>query len=222
MTVSVVVPVLNDAEALGRLLADLRPVRNASLEIVVVDGGSADGSVDVAADADMVLAAAPGRGGQLRLGAEHARGEWLWFVHADTRVDAGVVAELRDSLGRPAWGFCRVRLDGGRWPLRLVETAMNWRSRASGIGTGDQGIFVHRRLLDQIGGVPPLPLMEDIECCRRLRLLARPRRIATPITTSARRWAQAGVARTILRMWWYRLCYWAGADAAGLAARYYR
>ena len=219
MTVSVVVPVLNDADALDRLLKDLGDAPD--LEVVVVDGGSADRSVDVAGPADLVVTSAPGRGQQIRVGVDHARGEWLWFLHADSRVSRAALAALYDSTGRPGWGFCRVRLDGPGWPLRVVETAMNWRSGITGIATGDQGIFAHRRLLEAIGGVPGLPLMEDIECCRRLRRIARPRRIDPPLVTSARRWQRDGTLSTVLLMWWLRFRYWAGADAVELARRYY-
>ena len=92
----------------------------------------------------------------MRLGAERSNRDWLWFLHADTRVSAEVIAALRRGLDNPGWGFCRVRLDGSGWPFRMIEAAMNWRSRIIGIGTGDQGIFVHRRLLDAIGGMPSL------------------------------------------------------------------
>lgn len=219
MTVSAVVPVLNDAEALGRLLEDLRGVPD--LEVVVVDGGSADDSVDAAGSADVVVTSAPGRGPQIRAGVDHASGDWLWFLHADSRVSGAVVAALNVCMARPGWGFCRVRLDGRGWPLRVVETAMNWRSGITGIATGDQGIFTHRCLLEAIGGVPALPLMEDIECCRRLRRLARPHRIEPPLVTSARRWQRDGTMSTVLLMWWLRMRYWAGADAGDLARRYY-
>ncbi len=218
MTISAVVAVFNDAECLARLIADLRA--DPSLEVIVVDGGSDDGSVDVAAAADVVVSGPRGRGVQMRLGAERANRDWLWFLHADTRVSAQVIAALRTGLERPGWGFCRVRLDGAGWPFRMIEAAMNWRSRISGIGTGDQGIFVHRRLLDAIGGMPSLPLMEDIECCRRLRRLARPRCIALPVETSARRWQGDGVARTVLLMWWLRLRYRCGEDPVELARQY--
>ena len=212
-------PVLDDAEALGQLLADLRGALD--LEVVVVDGGSKDDSVDAAGSADVVVTSAPGRGEQIRAGVEHASGDWLWFLHADSRVNRAVIAALDGSMADPGWGFCRVRLDGPGWPLRVIETAMNWRSAITGIATGDQGIFAHRRLLEAIGGVPALPLMEDIECCRRLRRLARPRRIEPPLVTSARRWQRDGTVSTVLLMWWLRFRYWAGADAGDLARRYY-
>ena len=219
VTVSAVVPVLNDAEALARLLADLRGIPD--FEVVVVDGGSQDGSVEVAESADVLVTSSPGRGHQIRAGVDHASGEWLWFLHADSRVSRAVIAALRGRMASPGWGFCRVRLDGPGWPLRVVETAMNWRSGITAIATGDQGIFAHSRLLEAIGGVPSLPLMEDIECCRRLRRLAPPRRLEQALVTSARRWQHDGTTRTVLLMWWLRLRYWAGADAAELARRYY-
>ncbi len=219
MTVSAVVPVLNDAEGLACLLADLRSAPE--LEVVVVDGGSEDGSLEVAASADMVLTSSAGRGRQIRTGVDHASGDWLWLLHADSRVSRAVITALYACTAQPGWGFCRVRLDGSEWSLRVVETAMNWRSGITGIATGDQGIFAHRRLLEAIGGVPSLPLMEDVECCRRLRRLGRPCLIETPLVTSARRWQRDGTMPTVLLMWWLRLRYWAGADAVDLARRYY-
>jgi len=213
------VPVLNDAEALGRLLEDLHAAPD--IEVVVVDGGSEDDSVDAAACADVVVTSPPGRGQQIRAGVDHANGDWLWFLHADSRVSRAVIAAVSDAMVSPGWGFCPVRLDGPGWRLRVVEAAMNCRSGISGIATGDQGIFAHRRLLEAIGGVPALPLMEDIECCRRLRRLGRPRRIEAPLVTSARRWQREGTMSTVLLMWWLRLRYWAGADAVDLARRYY-
>ena len=226
---SVVVPVLDDAPALRTLLRDLR--RDPALQIVVVDGGSQDCSLAVArAGADIVLTSPAGRGEQLRRGIEAALGEWLWLLHADSRVPAAALdafAALRGEReaggveGRPAWGWLRVRLDGEGWLLRVIERAMHWRAAWTGVATGDQGIFVERRLLEAAGGIPPQPLLEDVELCKRLRRLAHPRPVDTPIVTSARRWEQGGLLRTIVFMWWLRLRYFAGADPELLWRRYY-
>lgn len=214
------VPVLNDAVALRLLLADLR--RDESLTVVVVDGGSSDDSVAVAqAGADFVCAYAAGRGGQLRRGVECASGDWLWFLHADTRVPLAALAAFADVRAGGGWGWFDVRLSGAAWPLRVVEASMNRRAAATSVATGDQGIFVHRRLLEAVGGVPELPLMEDVALCKRLRRLAKPRRLATRIETSSRRWERDGVARTVCAMWELRLRYFLGQPPESLAARYY-
>ncbi len=239
LTVSIVIPVLNDAAALAMLLRDLRPDRLAlarpvgatgnldgagvapPLEIVVVDGGSEDASVAVAKRAGVrVLEHGRGRGAQLDAGARAASGAWLWFLHADSRISREVLAEIGRLSGRRVWGRFDVKLSG-RPLLPVIAMAMNWRSAATGICTGDQGIFVHRSLLDAVGGVPRQPLMEDIELSRRLKRLARPLRIRTPIQTSARRWQTRGVLKTMVLMWWLRIRYRFGAAPERLARRYY-
>lgn len=219
MTVSVVIPVLNDAGPLRRLIADLRT--DPALEIVVVDGGSDDDSSTVAQAADAFGVASRSRGGQLRAGAELASGDWLWFLHADTHVPPATLAIFRNLGDMPGWGWFVVRLDSSRAVLRVVETAMRWRTAITGIATGDQGIFVHRLLLDAIGGMPDQSLFEDVELCKRLRRLAKPQWCRMPIETSARRWRQHGVVRTVLTMWQLRLRYFFGADPDLLARRYY-
>ena len=216
---SVVVPVLNDASALQRLIADLR--RHRGLRIVVVDGGSSDDSLQVASAADAVHSAPLGRGRQLRLGAERADGDWLWFLHADSRVSEDVVESFQAACGQVGWGWFDVRFDDSGWPFRVIASAMNWRAALTAVATGDQGIFVHRRLLDAVGGVPALPLMEDVALCKRLRRLAKPRRLRATLETSSRRWRQHGIARTVATMWALRLRYFLGADAETLARRYY-
>lgn len=217
--VSVIVPVLNDAAPLRRLLQDLQDT--ASLEVVVVDGGSDDDSLIVAGAADRVGSAHQGRGSQLQAGVSMSRADWLWFVHADSRLPGGLAEALVGRLNGVGWGFLPVRIDGQSPVYRVIENAMNWRSAATGIATGDQGIFVHRKLLSAIGGVPRQSLMEDVELCRRLRRLSKPRRLPTRLVTSSRRWEQQGVVRTVVLMWWLRLRYFLGADADTLARRYY-
>lgn len=231
---SVVVPVLDDAPALRALLQDLRQDR--SLQIVVVDGGSRDCSLAVArAGADVVIAAKPSRGDQLRRGIDAAAGDWLWLLHADSRVppaalDAFAALRAAPQVARrtasgawesAVWGWFRVRLDGRGWPLRMIERAMHRRAMWTGIATGDQGIFLQRRLLAAAGGMPRQPLLEDVELCKWLRRLVRPRPIGSSIVTSARRWQQGGLIRTVAFMWWLRLRYFAGADPQALWQRYY-
>ncbi len=217
--ISIVIPVLNDAQALGRVLADLAAT---PAELLVVDGGSTDGS-DALAEAGgaRLLRAPPGRGGQLAAGIAAARGDWLWLLHADTRVTSDCIVEiLRIAASAPGWGGFDVCMRDS-YPLRLVAAAMNLRSRLTGICTGDQGIFVHRRLLESIGGMPRQPLMEDIEISRCLRRLAAPLRPRTALRPDPRRWRQRGVLVTILMMWWCRVRYFMGADPEHLYRAYY-
>jgi rSAM/selenodomain-associated transferase 2 len=219
---SILIPVLNDADALQRLLACLVPVLNGRVEILVVDGGSHDASREVARRNRCALVeGARGRGVQLALGAARARGRWLWMLHADSLPDAGCVAYLCTLDDCPGWGRFAVRIDGGAI-LAVIAWMMNRRSCVTGICTGDQGIFVHRELLRSVGGMPTQPLMEDIELSRRLKRCSRPRCRRERVATSARRWLAHGVARTIVSMWWYRFRYWYGADAEQLAREYYR
>lgn len=220
---SVIVPVLNDAEPLRALLAWLAGLRDAQLEVIVVDGGSTDGSSEVAraGGASRIVEGARGRGAQLALGCSAARGHWLWLLHADSMPAAGCLEFLRGLGSEPGWGRFDVRLAGSPL-LRSVAAMMNLRSCLTGICTGDQGIFVHRDLLDAAGGMPTQALMEDIELSRRLKRLRRPWCRRERIESSPRRWLRRGVARTILSMWRFRLRYWLGADPEQLAREYYR
>lgn len=193
-----------------------------ALEIVVVDGGSGDDSVAVAREAGViVLQRCRGRGLQLDEGVRAASGSWLWFLHADSGISAEVLDEVgRLSEHKPSWGRFDVRI--ANTPLlRLTAALMNRRSAITGICTGDQGIFVHRTLLDAVGGVPRQRLMEDIELSRRLRRFGRPLRVRAPIRASARRWRTHGAVRTMLLMWWLRIRYLCGADPDALDRRYY-
>jgi rSAM/selenodomain-associated transferase 2 len=218
---SFILPVLNEAVCLKPLLARLRAAFPGA-ECIVVDGGSKDGTVPEAlAAADLVLLGERGRAAQMNLGAAAARGEWLWFLHADTEplFDA-LAVEAALAAGSP-WGFCRVRLSGRAPALRLIERAMNVRSRLTGIGTGDQLLFLRRTLFETAGGFAPLPLMEDVEFCRRLRRRARPGGAELSVRTSSRRWEENGILRTVLLMWTLRLRYALGASPDRLWARYY-
>ncbi len=222
MQVSVIIPTLNEATALPDLLNRLASLRGAANEIIVVDGGSSDGTPQLAHGlADKVLETAPGRAMQMNAGAAVAGGDMLWFVHADT-LPTGQALDVMQSLQAQAefWGRFDVSISGRSGWLPIVAFFMNQRSRLSGIATGDQGMFVHRRLFEAVGGFPAQPLMEDIALSKTLRRRAAPHCRRERLETSGRRWEQRGVWRTILLMWRLRLAYFLGADPAQLAARY--
>ncbi|HXF66809.1 MAG TPA: TIGR04283 family arsenosugar biosynthesis glycosyltransferase [Burkholderiales bacterium] len=221
---SIIVPCLNEAEGVGATLAALAPLRARGAELIVVDGGSRDGTAERAAPlADLVLTAPRGRASQMNAGAARARGEILLFLHADTRLPEGADALVVEGLerARRGWGRFDVTIAGAHPLLRVVERLMNLRSRLTGIATGDQAIFVTKSLFDAVGGYPDIPLMEDIELSARLKRYGPPLCLGQRVVTSGRRWERHGVARTILLMWRLRLAYWAGADPAELALRYY-
>ena len=154
---------------------------------------------------------------------EEARGaDVLLFLHADTRLPANADRLIFRALsnGRACWGRFDVELQGRSPGLRLVGWMMNLRSRASGICTGDQGLFVEQGAFLALDGFAPIALMEDIEFSRRARRLSAPVALRPPVLVSGRRWDQQGLARTVLRMWWLRLAYFLGADPQQLARRY--
>ena len=225
--VSVVVPVLDEAGTLARSLLPLQPLRGRDIEVIAVDGGSRDGTRHIARRlCDRVLDAPRGRARQMNAGAGAAGGEVLLFLHADTRLPAGWLPMVRESLGRRGrgqartWGRFDVRLDGAHPMLRVVERAMNLRSRLSGIATGDQAIFVTRAAFRKAGGFPDIALMEDIALSRALRAESRPVCLRSTVLTSSRRWERNGIGRTIVLMWRLRLAYALGADPERLARRY--
>ena len=223
-TVAIIVPVRNDAAALARLLTELAGL-NACHDVVVVDGGSSDGSAEVARRHGVrVIESRGGRGGQLAAGCRVASGRWLWLLHADSSDLASALGWLRrhGAVCADGWGRFDVRFTPASTAMAVVAWFMNRRSRLTGICTGDQGMFVSRASLDVVGGVPEQPLMEDVELSRRLKGLGRPICRSETVATSPRRWIEQGVVRTVLRMWWFRLRYWAGASPASLARVYYR
>lgn len=221
--ISIIIPTVNEARTIGETLTALAPARERGHEVLLVDGGSTDGTAALAENGtDRVLSAPRGRARQMNRGAEVARGEVLWFLHADTRP----TVEALDALERAvddgaAWGHFRMRLSGGGLLLGLVGTLINLRTRLTGIASGDQGIFVRRELFDTVDGYADIALMEDIELSSRLGRYASPVLLGPPLVTSSRRWRQRGTWRTIFLMWRLRLSYYLGADPEELARRYY-
>lgn len=219
---SIVVPVLDEAVGIAAALAPLQPLRQAGVEVLVVDGGSRDATLEVATPlADLVLVAPRGRGSQMNAGAARARGATLLFLHADTRLPAGAVEAVVAAIAAGAcWGRFDVAIEGRLAGLGMVATMMNLRSRLTGIATGDQAIFVTRVAFEQVGGFPDLPLMEDIALSTRLKRIARPACLRQRVVTSGRRWEKHGLWRTILAMWRLRLRFFFGADPQALAREY--
>ncbi len=220
--VSIIIPVLDEEAVAPATLASLQPLRRAGCEIIVVDGGSTDSTVARTGHlVDRLLGAERGRARQMNAGAGAAVGEWLLFQHADTLLPAAAIDAMTQLPSTAMWGCFDVRLSGDHPLLRCVETAMNWRSRLTGIATGDQAIFVRREAFRTTGAYPEIDLMEDVALSCRLRsAYGWPARLRVRVVTSSRRWERNGVARTIVRMWWLRLCYATGVSPARLAQWY--
>ena len=223
LSLSIILPVLNEAPEIVGALEALRGLRGRGAEVIVVDGGSTDATALLAGGlADFVIASACRRATQMNAGAGIARGDVLLFLHADTRLPEDADQFLRDGLARSgrAWGRFDVMIEGGHPLLRIIATAMNWRSRLTGIATGDQAMFVTRGAFRHVGGFPEIALMEDIALSRHLKRVSRPLCLAARVATTGRRWKQHGVWRTMLLMWRLRLAYFFGADPTTLARRY--
>lgn len=218
---TIVIPVLNEAAIIVAALGGLAPLRARGAEVIVVDGGSRDGTARLAQPlADHLIAAPRGRGAPLNAGAAIANGEALLFLHADTVLPENADHLIDVALVRCAWGRFNVRIAGKHKLFGVIAQMINWRSRITGVATGDQAIFMTREAFSSVGGFPDLPLMEDIAISRKLKRLCRPYCIRTPAVTSGRRWEQNGVYRTILLMWQLRLGYYLGVEPARLASRY--
>ena len=223
-TVAVILPVLNEASTLPTTLEHLR--QQMPDEIIVVDGGSTDATCDIVrARTDPLslrwLVSARGRASQMNVGAAAAHADVLLFLHADTRLPFDAIESVRAVMrAGNVWGRFDVRLDNPWFAYRVIERFMNWRSALTGIATGDQAIFVRRDVFGKLGGYPVIALMEDIALSARLKRIRAPARLRTAVATSVRRWERNGVTRTVLRMWWLRLCYWFGVSPARLARWY--
>jgi len=229
MKVSVIIPTWNEEAVIG---GTLRSARAAGAdELIVADGGSADGTREAATGmADAVVVASPGRAVQMNAGARISSGDALLFLHADTTIPPGSIDAVRTALARKevVGGGFRVRLGiapGGpiarRIALRITGRMINVRSRVFRSYTGDQAIFVRRELFERVGGYPEIPLMEDVELSRAMARGGATVLLPGRIVTSARRWETHGTARTILKMWFLRTAYRLGM-APSTCARIYR
>jgi rSAM/selenodomain-associated transferase 2 len=219
---SIVIPTLDEAAGIEAALRSLQPLRRRGAELVLADGGSADGTpARAAAWVDAACAAPRGRASQMNAGARLARAQTLLFLHADTLLPAEADTHVLAAVAAGAhWGRFDVRIAGRPAMLRVVAALINLRSRLTGIATGDQAIFVTRAAFERVGGFPDQPLMEDIEISRRLKAIGRPACLRAKVTTSGRRWERRGVWATIALMWRLRWRYWRGETPDRLARDY--
>ena len=231
MPISVIIPTLNEERTIIATLA-----HTASLgfdELIVVDGGSTDktpallesyrlSTQSSALSPVLWVTAPPGRARQMNEGAKASRGEILLFLHADTQLpgDANIVIHTALADRRMVGGRFDVRFDRPSVWGTIISKTMNWRSRLSGLATGDQALFVRRPLFEQMGGFADIPLMEDIEFCRRLKRKGATAALTATVITSFRRWEEQGPLQTILLMWTLRFLYWIGISPSHLVQWY--
>lgn len=234
-TVSIIIPILDEANNLPRLFANINNLNPAPQQVILVDGGSKDNSIAIALDLIknlklnnhssidwQIIESKAGRALQMNTGAALATGDILLFLHADTQLPIPAIFDITTAMQTAEWGRFDVQLDSRLPMLWLVSQMMNWRSKLSGIATGDQAIFIKKTLFTKIGGYPKQSLMEDVELCKRLKSIAKPACLNSKVITSARRWQQHGTWRTIILMWQLRYDYWRGVSADVIKARYYK
>ncbi|NOQ14592.1 MAG: glycosyltransferase [Methyloprofundus sp.] len=218
---SIIIPTLNEAETIHSFLMPLQVLRE-QCEIIIADAGSTDETKNISSPlADQFIIAPKGRATQMNAGAEMASANMYIFLHADTYLPEQALALIQQGLDKGAlWGRFDMQLMGQHRMLKTVSQMMNWRSRLSGIATGDQAIFIARQAFERVGGFPEIALMEDIAISERLKKLAHPYCIKAKVKSSARRWESFGVWRTIALMWSIRLRYFIGQSPGDLAELY--
>lgn len=218
---SIIIPVLNEAGCLDQTLENLLQRRwvKAYCEIIVSDGGSTDGSLEIARRHRCKLVySEAGRARQMNIASRGALGAVLIFLHAGSMLpdDFGELIESGHE-----WGFFSIRLNSDSRVYRVIETAINLRTRLSKVAGGDQCLFFKREFFAALGGFPGIPLMEDIAICKKAKRMAPPLIVASPIVSSSRRWQEQGVIKTVLLMWSLRLAFWLGVNPARLQRIYY-
>lgn len=220
LRVSVVIPALQEAANIGAAIASARAA--GADDVVVVDGGSTDGTADLARAADVVLTGTRGRARQQNAGAERSRGDALLFLHADCRLAVGACAQIRSVLADPAvvGGCFRQRIDAPGLRYRIVERGNLLRALGWGWMYGDQGLFVRREIFERLGRFPEVRLMEDWLLSRELVRAGRSVILPGPLLVSARRWQQAGLVRQTLRNWLLLSLALAGVPPDKLSAWY--
>ena len=227
-SIAIILPTLNEERVLPRTLLYLRQFQ--FTEVIIVDGGSHDQTVSIARGQLGGLSRQPahviesdrGRAAQMNAGAGAVRSDVLLFLHADTHLPPEAKHEIERVMDDPKYvgGRFDVQFEDDRGWAWVISHMMNWRSRWSGIATGDQALFVRRSVFHDLDGFADVPLMEDVEFTQRLKRVGAVAALRPKVTTSFRRWEQQGVLRTILQMWLLRLLYWIGVNPQTLHRLY--
>ena len=218
---SIIIPVLNEADCLDQGLARLFALQWVTnhAEVIISDGGSNDGSLDIAGKYPCsIVRSNPGRATQMNTASKLAQGKFLLFLHADSTLPEDFNCFIETDA---KWGFYRLRLSDNALVYRIIETAINLRTRFSHVAGGDQGLYFKRNFFESINAYPKIPLMEDIAICKAARRLAKPFVIGSAISSSNRRWRNNGIVKTVLLMWSLRLAFWLGVDPRRLHKIYY-
>jgi rSAM/selenodomain-associated transferase 2 len=226
VTISVIIPTFNEETTLPATLA-LTSTRGFD-EVIIVDGGSTDRTVAMAeafcvrVPNSQLITAPRGRASQMNEGAKASRGMVLLFLHADSHLPRNARQAMEAALAdeQTVAGRFDVQFDRASLWATLISRLMNWRSRSTGIATGDQALFVRRSVFERLGGFADIPLMEDIEFSRRLKRSGRIAALPDRLTTSFRRWERQGALKTVLLMWGLRFLYWAGMSPNRLSLWY--
>jgi len=221
--ISVIIPVLNEVASIQKCLEQFH--QEDLIDVVVVDGGSTDGTPDVVASSmigQCVLSPKPGRAAQMNFGAEKAVGDVFLFLHADTFLPPNGLALIREVVAKQ-------NVVGGRFELGLAETRLGFRliaylstlrSKFLGITYGDQGIFVRRDIFQAVGGYPALELFEDSEFCNAVKSRGKFVMLPAQVCSSTRRWQKWGVVRTVIWMWVLRVLFVCGISDKTLSQWY--
>ena len=221
ISLSIIIPVRNEASHLPSLLNALQKRKSDNTEVIVVDGCSEDDTLNVICQKkNRILRSEPGRAQQMNTGARHAKGKYLWFLHADSKVDFDFESIIESGLKNKKWGWFNIRLSNTKIIFRVIESMMNYRSKITSVATGDQGIFIHKNIFIEQGLFPSIALMEDVKFSKKIRSSESPFISDTPLETSARRWEENGPIRTIFKMWTLRLLFFLGASPNWLDKQY--